>query len=81
MKKWLGTAFLFSGAVIGAGMMTGTEIKKYFGSGYLSLIGIILSCILMSVMIYIITEHCVNNRINVKAGEIKCTFSPPDTKY
>lgn len=27
------------------------------------------------------SPYGVNNRINVKAGEIKCTFSPPDTKY
>lgn len=63
MKKRLRTAFSFSGAVIGAGMMTGAEIKKYFGSGYAALIGILISCLLMAIMLFIITKYTTQNDI------------------
>ncbi len=81
MKKILGTAFSLTGAVIGAGMMTGAEIYQYFGGGFGAVVSIILSCILMGCLFYTIAAFCADSNItniydmgNVLFGKYKTVF-------
>jgi len=57
MKKQLGTAFSFAGAVIGAGMMTGAEIGKYFGTGRGTVFTIGLASVIIAFLLYILTSY------------------------
>ena len=61
VKKCSGTVFSVLGAVIGAGMITGVEVREYFGSSVLSPVLIALAVALMTFMLWLIMDFCIKH--------------------
>lgn len=67
-KQNFKTAFSLAGTVIGAGMVTGVEVREYFGAGPLVPILIIFTVALMAAMLWVILTFCIQEEIKDLQG-------------
>jgi uncharacterized membrane protein YkvI len=71
MKKIIKTVYVIIGTIVGAGFASGKEIYSFFFIyGYMGIVGIIISSLIIGIVIYAVLEICKHN--NVKSFEDFC---------